>query len=418
MTTPGPTVVNDIADLYRILDEQPQWKEALRYQLLGPELMAGPERLDELTAGIRELRQTVSQLAETAAANTRQCVELRETTTAQTRQFVELRQTVSQLAETAAENTRQIAELRETAADHTRQLAEQTRQFVELRETVTQLRETAADHTRQIVELRETAADHTRQLAEQTHQFVELRETVSQLRETAADHTRQLAEQTRQFVELRETVSKLRETAADHTRQLAEQTRQFVELRETVSQLRETAADHTRQFVELRQTVSQLAETAADNTRQIVELRRITTNQTTRMNRMENDMSGVKGMKFEYRIERTCVIVANALNLANPEMIPTAELLRFANQLGLEASTKDSFIQADLVFLGQDQEEAQRYAAVEISWTVGQWDIDRARRNAALIEQATGIPALAGAAGTRCEEQLDWSEVAWVRLIA
>ena len=348
MTTPGPTVVNDIADLYRILDEQPQWKEALRYQLLGPELLAGPERLDELTAGIRELRQTVSQLAETAAANTRQCVELRETTTAQTRQFVELRQTVSQLAETAAENTRQIAELRETAADHTRQLA---------------------DHTRQCVELRET---------------------VSQLAETAADHTRQLAEQTRHFVELRETVSQLRETAADHTRQLAEQTRQFVELRET----------------------------AAENTRQIVELRRITTNQTTRMNRMENDMSGVKGMKFEYRIERTCVIVANALELANPEMIPTAELLRFANQLGLEASTKDSFIQADLVFLGQDQEEAQRYAAVEISWTVGQWDIDRARRNAALIEQATGIPALAGAAGTRCEDQLDWSEVAWVQLTA
>ena len=362
MTTPGPTVVNDIADLYRILDEQPQWKEALRHQLLGPELLAGPERLDELTAGIRELRQTVSQLAETAAANTRQCVELRETTTAQTRQFVELRETVSQLAETAAENTRQIAELRETAADHTRQLADHTRQCVELRQTVSQLAETAAENTRQIAELRETAADHTRQLAEQTRQFVELRETVSQLRETAADHTRQLAEQTRQFVELRET--------------------------------------------------------AAENTRQIVELRRITTNQTTRMNRMENDMSGVKGMKFEYRIERTCVIVANALELANPEMIPTAELLRFANQLGLEASTKDSFIQADLVFLGQDQEDTPHYAAVEISWTVGQWDIDRARRNAALIEQATGIPALAGAAGTRCEEQLDWSEVAWVRLIA
>ena len=383
MTTPGPTVVNDIADLYRILDEQPQWKEALRYQLLGPELLAGPERLDELTAGIRELRQTVSQLAETAAANTRQCVELRETTTAQTRQFVELRETVSQLAETAAANTRQIAELRETAADHTRQCvelretaADHTRQFVELRETVSQLRETAAGHTRQCVELRETAADNTRQIAE-------LRETVSQLAETAADNTRQIVE--------------LRETTAEHTRQLVEQTRQFVELRETVSQLRETAAE---------------------NTRQIVELRRITTNQTTRMNRMENDMSGVKGMKFEYRIERTCVIVANALELANPEMIPTAELLRFANQLGLEASTKDSFIQADLVFLGQDQEDTPHYAAVEISWTVGQWDIDRARRNAALIEQATGIPALAGAAGTRCEEQLDWSEVAWVRLIA
>ena len=292
MTTPGPTVVNDIADLYRILDEQPQWKEALRYQLLGPELLAGPERLDELTAGIRELRQTVSQLE----------------------------QTVSQLAETAAEHTRQFVELREIAAEH----------------------------TRQIVELREIAAEHTRQLAELTVQ---------------------------------------------------------------VHELRETAADHTRQFAELR-------ETAAEHTAELSELRRITTNQTTRMNRMENDMSEVKGMLAEFRTERTCSLIADASKLAGPEPIPTAEMIRFANRLDLESSTRDSFIRADLVFLAQDQEDAPRYAAVEISWTVGQWDIDRARRNAALIEQATGIPALAVAAGNRYEEQLDWSEVAWVQLTA
>ena len=292
MTTPGPTVVNDIADLYRILDEQPQWKEALRYQLLGPELLAVPQRLDQLTTGILELRQTVSQLE----------------------------QTVSQLAETAAEHTRQFVELRETAVEHTRQIAE----------------------------LREIAAEHTRQLAELTVQ---------------------------------------------------------------VHELRETAADHTRQFAELR-------ETAAEHTAELSELRRITTNQTTRMNRMENDMSEVKGMLAEFRTERTCSLIADASKLAGPEPIPTAEMIRFANRLDLESSTRDSFIRADLVFLAQDQEDAPRYAAIEISWTVGQWDIDRARRNAALIEQATGIPALAGAAGTRCEEQLDWSEVAWVRLIA
>ena len=292
MTTPGPTVVNDIADLYRILDEQPQWKEALRHQLLGPELLAVPQRLDQLTAGILELRQTVSQLE----------------------------QTVSQLAETAAEHTRQFVELRETAVEHTRQIAE----------------------------LREIAVEHTRQLAELTVQ---------------------------------------------------------------VHGLRETAADHTRQFAELR-------ETAAEHTAELSELRRITTNQTTRMNRMENDMSEVKGMLAEFRTERTCSLIADASKLAGPEPIPTAEMIRFANRLDLESSTRDSFIRADLVFLAQDQEEAPRYAAIEISWTVGQWDIDRARRNAALIEQATGIPSLAVAAGNRYEEQLDWSEVAWVQLTA
>ena len=278
MTTPGPTTINDIADLYRILDERPQWKEALRHQLLGPELLAVPHRLDQLLAGIHELRQTVSQLG----------------------------QTVSQLAETAAEHTRQLVELRETAAEHTRQLVE--------------LRETTAEHTRQLVELREIAAEHTRQLTAHT--------------------------------------------------------------------------------AELR------------------ELRRISENHTTRMNRMESDMGEVKGMLAESRTERTCSLISNALKITDPEPLKTAELIRFADRLDLESSTKDSFIRADLVFLAQDKEDAPRYSAVEISWTVGQWDIDRARRNAALIQRATGIPTLAVAAGHRYEEHLDWNEVTWVQLTA
>ena len=278
MTTPGPTTINDIADLYRILEERPQWKEALRHQLLGPELLAIPQRLDQLLAGIHELRQTVSQLG----------------------------QTVSQLVETAVEHTRQLVELRETAAEHTRQLVE--------------LRETAAEHTRQLVELRETTAEHTRQLVE------------------------------------------LREIAVEHTRQL--------------------------------------------------------TAHTARMNRMESDMSELKGMQADYRPERTCSIIADELQLADPDPLLNAELIRFANRLDLDQATRRSFIRADLVFLAQDQDNAPRYSAVEISWTVGQWDIDRARRNAALIQQATGIPTLAVAAGHRYEEHLDWTEVTWVQLTA
>ena len=125
MTQASPTVINDIADLYRILDEQPQWAEAIRSRILGSELLSVPQRLDQLTEQIHELREIVSQLAATTAENTRQFAELRET---------------------AAEHTRQFAELRETAAEH-------TRQFAELRETVSQLAVTAEESTRHIIEL-------------------------------------------------------------------------------------------------------------------------------------------------------------------------------------------------------------------------------------------------------------------------
>ena len=97
MTQASPTVINDIADLYRILDEQPQWAEAIRSRILGSELLSVPQRLDQLTEQIHELREVVSQLAATTAEHTRQ--------------FAELRETVSQLTATAEESTRHIIEL-------------------------------------------------------------------------------------------------------------------------------------------------------------------------------------------------------------------------------------------------------------------------------------------------------------------
>ena len=173
MTQPTPVIINDLADLYRLLDQSPQWEEAIRNRLLGARLLSVPDRLDQQTQELRELREITGNLAETAAEHTRQLAE-------HTRQCVELR-------ETTAEHTRLFVELRETAAEHTRQLTELTDQVKELRET-------AADNTRQCVELRETAAEHTRQLVEHTRQLTELTDQIKELRETAADNTRQCIE--------------------------------------------------------------------------------------------------------------------------------------------------------------------------------------------------------------------------------
>ena len=262
MTQASPTVINDIADLYRILDEQPEWAEAIRSRLLGSELLSVPQRLDQLTEQINELREVVSQLAATTAENTRQ----------------------------------------------------------------------------------------------------------------------------------------------------------FAELRETVSQLTATAAEHTRQFTELRETVSQLTAAAEENTRQVAELRRITELQTRRMNRMETDIGKVKGIGAQIRAEQTIAVIADELELFNPVQVPTAELVKFAHQLKLDRSARSSFIRADLVFLAQDAHQSPIYCAVEVSWTVAHRDLQRARRNAELLKQATGTTAQAVVAGERYEEHLNWTGVAWCEL--
>ena len=283
MTQANPTVINDITDLHRILDEQPQWAEAIRSRLLSPELLAMPQRLAQLTE--------------------------------------------------------QTADSREVAAEHTRQLAD----------------------------LREVAVEHTRQLEALTIQ-------VKELRETAVENTRQLAG------------------------------------------LREVVVEHTRQLEALTIQVKELRETAAENTRQIVELRRVTELQTTRMNRMESDISKVKGLTAQLLAERTIAGIADELDLFNSVQVPAAELAQFARQLQLDRPTRRSFINADLIFLAQDADDTPTYCAVEVSWTVGPWDLLRARRNAELLKQATGISAQAVAAGDRYEDNLDWDGVVWFQL--
>ena len=57
--------INDIEDLMRILDENPQWVEALRARLLTRELLELPEKFAELSQTVAELSQTVAELVAT-----------------------------------------------------------------------------------------------------------------------------------------------------------------------------------------------------------------------------------------------------------------------------------------------------------------------------------------------------------------
>ena len=124
MTQPAQVIINDIADLYRLLDQSPQWEEAIRNRLLGERLLSVPDRLDQQTQELRELREITANLAETAAENTRQLVELRATAEEHTRQLTELTAQVKELRVTAEEHTRQLVELRRTAESNTEAIRE------------------------------------------------------------------------------------------------------------------------------------------------------------------------------------------------------------------------------------------------------------------------------------------------------
>lgn len=242
--------------------------------------------------------------------------------------------------------------------------------------------------TAQVEALAATAREHTRHLQEHTKQLEEHTRQLAELTATAKEHTRQLEEHTRQLAELTA-------TAKEHTKQLAELTAQLAELTAT-------AKEHTKQFVELNATAKEQG-------------RRID-NHTARFERMERDLGDIKGYYAESRPGHTMAAICDEMGFEEIRTVTPTELLPIARRLSLNPSQRRSFRAADLVFIAQDAAGNQTWFAVEISWTVGQRDIDRARRNAELLSQDLGRPAQAVVVGQRYDNELDWSGAAWVSL--
>lgn len=197
-------------------------------------------------------------------------------------------------------------------------------------------------------------------------------------------------------------VEALAATAREHTRHLQEHTKQLEEHTRQLAELTATAKEHTKQFVELNATAKEQG-------------RRID-NHTARFERMERDLGDIKGYYAESRPGHTMAAICDELGFDEIRTVSPTELLPIARRLSLSPSQRRSFRAADLVFIAQDAAGSQTWFAVEISWTVGQRDIDRARRNAELLSQDLGRPAQAVVVGQRYDNELDWSGAAWVSL--
>lgn len=169
-------------------------------------------------------------------------------------------------------------------------------------------------------------------------------------------------------------------------------------------------------LAQLSVKVDQLIETVTENSRQIAELTRVAQNHDARMNRMESDMGDIKAMFTEAKPERAARDIAEKLHLREIAIIDDIPLRQFADQLQLDPDTRLSFTRADLVFQARDAAGETVWCAVEISWTTAPRDLDRARRNAAFIQQATGQKAYAAACGHRHELYMNWTGVEWLDL--
>jgi hypothetical protein len=179
-----------------------------------------------------------------------------------------------------------------------------------------------------------------------------------------------------------------------------------------VAELTDVQRRHTEQIAELIVAQRRTEEQLAALTQQVAELTRI-------VQVVVVDVGGLKGDVLELRYRDRAAsylgrIVRRIHTLATDEL---AALLDDAVDQGqLSIADKDEIMLADLVVRGRRRDDDTAvYLLVEISWTIGPYDVERAVERAALLSRL-GVPALpvvAGKAATEAAEQLARERQMW-----
>lgn len=121
-----------------------------------------------------------------------------------------------------------------------------------------------------------------------------------------------------------------------------------------------------------------------------------------RSDKLEQHLGYLRGAHAANTARQNASLIADDMGYQVITLLPREELIGFAkvaHDAGKAGSDVRSFREADLVMLVRDDHGQPSYIAVEASFTVANSDIRRARRNAAYLEEFTGLPARAAVAG-------------------
>ena len=139
-----------------------------------------------------------------------------------------------------------------------------------------------------------------------------------------------------------------------------------------------------------------------------------------RFDRIDRNMGQIKSGHALFSTERNAVLIADMLDLDWQRTLNQKALSRIARDLQLNRNERISFIQADLVLEVVDQDGAEYYLAVEVSFTADTRDTDRAKRNANFLELSTGLPGIAAIASVHNDHSVQSlvksGEVRWIEI--
>jgi len=348
--------VQDFEDLLRLLDERPEWLEALRQRVFTSELAEVPRLMREIAESQARTQQVLEAFG---------------------RRLDQREQQIDELAQLMKQLTLRVDEI-------ARQLEQLTRRLDVLGERVDQL-------TQRVNEIAEQLAQLTRRVDALAERVDQLAQRVDEIAEQLAQLTRRvdaLAEQTDQ---LAQRVDQLTQRVNETAEQLAQLTRRVDALAERVDQLAQRVDEIAEQLAQLTRRVDALAERVDQLTVQMSEMAR-------QFARYRKDTDQLKGMMLEMRYAQRPYAYFKDL-IRRARTLSVDELYDLLEGLNLTEAEVCDVVECDALIFGRDPEDGKpTYLLLEASWTVDLEDVERASRRAALLSRAglTVVPVVAG----------------------
>ena len=328
------TAMTDIADLVKILREQPEWAETLRAVLLTKELLELPEKLAQLTARFEE--------------------------------FVALQtETNQRVAEQLARLTEQVAQLTEQQARLTEQVAQLTARLEEF-----------------IAEQRETNRVVAERLARLEADTAEMKATTGRLETDMSELKATTGRLETDVTELKATTGRLEADTAELKATTGRLETDVAELKSDTAELKSDTAELKSDMTGVKATTGRQAGSLGRLEGAVLE------------RKIQANIAAMLGDRPEFRHPR---VLKSIVVPAGSELF---DILYPALDAGrIDRRQFRSLLRADIILSVRDANAQLRYVVIEISRTVHDDDLTRARERADILAIASAAPAVALAIG-------------------
>ena len=251
--------------------------------------------------------------------------------------------------------------------------------------------------TPQLLELPEKFAQHREEFLQLSEEFVQHRAEFVQLSEEFVQHRAEFVQLSNEFTQHRAEFVQLSNEFTQHRGD-------FVRHRSEFLKLSDAFAKHQGDFLKLSTAFVEHRAEFIDHRRE-----------------MREDLSQIKAAHALYMTSRMGAHFAQELGLQYRRRVEPEELTAIThNRTELTRAQRKSFNLSDLIFMAADEEGAERYVVVEVSYTANGRDSKRALEHAAILTRYTAVPAVAAVAGVRYTYELqplfDSGQLHWLEL--